>query len=91
MYDDKCLVDLINKRFDDTHNQIVSLKNDLIRQAEDIRRKTAEFEEHTNTRFTQVSNRLQAFDKIIWKATGAACATIAIAQGLIVAIQHFAK
>ena len=82
MYDDRCLVDLINKRFDDMNQSISTLKADVIRQQ-------AQHELHDVDRFEDLSERLKGFEKLKWTIMGAASAAFVVIQAASQVFEHF--
>ena len=89
MYDDRCLIDLINKRFDDTNAQITALKADMLREVQALKAKHDEHEEHDTERFALITTKLEAFEKIKWTVMGAASVAFAIIQAASKAVEHF--
>lgn len=85
--DDNCLVDLINKRFDDQNQTLASLKLDMLREIKDLKDQNNQLEDDVNSRFGAVNDRLTRFDRLTWMASGA---TIVIV-GLMKIAEHFVK
>lgn len=73
MYDDRPLVDLINARLDDVISRMESMKTDLLRESQELKRKHEEHEDHDLARFTEL-------DQIKWKSMGAFSAVLVIFQ-----------
>lgn len=82
MYDDRCLVDLINKRFDDVNGRIAEIKADIVRKHDD-------HEKQDEERFSSISTRLGKFDRLSWAASGAAAVAFAVIQASWWAVQKY--
>lgn len=63
MYDDRPLVDLLNRRFDDLTARVDDIKRDM---REETKTLTVKFDEHED----KDQERFSELDKFKWQATG---------------------
>lgn len=87
-YDDRCLVDLINKRFDDTLGTISSLKADMLREIQSLKEKIKEHENLDSHQHAELINDVEGLKNVKWMITGAASAAVVIAQVLFKLIER---
>jgi len=73
MYNDGPLVDLINSRFDDVNQKLNDIKQDLLREIQEIKRKHDDHEELDQHRFDGIN-------KIKWQVSGAAVTLMALVK-----------
>ncbi len=88
-YDDRCLVDLINKRFDDTLANISALKADMLRETENLRGRIKEVETQDQAQHAELKTDVDSLKNVKWMLTGAASAAVVIAQVLFKLIERF--
>lgn len=88
-YDDRCLVDLINKRFDDTLANISALKADMLRETENLKGRIKEVETQDQAQHAELKTDVDSLKNVKWMLTGAASAAVVIAQVLFKLIERF--
>lgn len=88
-YDDRCLVDLINKRFDDTNTNMASLKADMIREVQALRAEIKDHETFDGEQHSSIKADIESLKNVKWVITGAASAAVVIAQMLFKLIERF--
>jgi DNA-binding ferritin-like protein len=91
MISESCLVDLINERFDDMKSQISELKADMLRESKNLKDQAEVHENDDRFRFDQISQKMQAFEKIKWTVMGAASAAFVVVQAAVKTLEHFSK
>lgn len=91
MYDDKCLVDLINQRFDDMNAKIADLKSDMVRGAEDIKKRHDEHEVHDEERFKHTNSDLSNLRNLKLTVMGAASGAFVVVQAAAEVLKHYLK
>ena len=89
MYDDRCLVDLINKRFDDVNAQLSNLKSDMLRESQSLKEKHDKHEEQDTERFGAINTKLQPIDRMRWTIAGAASVAFVLLEAASKVIDHY--
>lgn len=88
MYDDRCLVDLINKRFDDTLSTISSLKADMLRESQNLKEEIKAHEHSDQEQHAALKADVEGLKNVKWMITGAASAAVVIAQVLFKVLER---
>lgn len=88
MYDDRCLVDLINKRFDDTLANISALKSDMLRESQNLKDKIYDVEKAYQEQHAALKADVEGLKNVKWMITGAASAAVVIAQVLFKVLER---
>lgn len=84
---DDCLVDLINKRFDDQNQLIGQLKLDMLREISALKEETKKYEDECAEGIAHLSTRIDKYDRLTWMASGATIVVV----GLMKLAEHFFK
>ena len=94
-YDDRCLVDLINKRFDDTNGNIGELKKDMLREAQGLKALIDDHKDLVSEKHGQYEERLAKLEtvntSIRWAVAGASAVAFALLQALAWAFDKFIR
>lgn len=94
-YDDRCLVDLINKRFDDTNGNIGELKKDMLRESQALKKALDEHEEYVIKKHAEIEGRLNKLEdmtkSVRWAVAGATAVAFAVLEAVVWAFDKFIR
>lgn len=94
-YDDRCLVDLINKRFDDTNGNIGELKKDMLREAQGLKKSLDEHVAFSAAKHNEFDKRLKSLEEVNksmrWAVAGASAVAFALIEAVTWAFDKFIR
>ena len=91
MTDDRCLVDLINQRFDDMNGKIDDLKSDMLRESQTIKTQQTSHEAQDAVQFKALHVDLGGLKNLKMTLIGASSGAFAVITIVFKVVEHFLK
>lgn len=91
MMDERCLVDLINERFDDMNAKIDNLKADMLRESQSIKSKQDTHEADDKAHFEKLGTDLGGLKNLKMTVMGASSGAFAVVAIVFKVIEHYLK
>ncbi len=91
MMDERCLVDLINERFDDMNDKIDNLKSDMLRESAAIKAAQTSHEAQDATQFKNLHADLGGLKNLKMTVMGASSGAFAVVAIVFKVVEHFLK
>lgn len=91
MFDERCLTDLINSRFDDTNARIDALKADMLRHIDDVKNQQAKHETEDTKNFASLAEDIKPLKNMKMTVAGAASAAFVVIQAAAEVLKHYLR